>query len=169
MCRPTKDELSPRVGGLPLAVTSALTTVALIAPERRFTPSIVELVSPETSAELTVPFAVSVIVPDLSTAGGLTTTPVFLRVLPLVPRQGMYCGKDFPATTVLPTLALVPKASPVSTPLTGPLSELFATETLTCVPDLACLLAFKTTRWMPMTDMLAEVLPTWGVCWFNTT
>jgi hypothetical protein len=43
-----KDELSPSVGGLPLAVTSAFTTLALIAPERRLTCWIVELVSPET-------------------------------------------------------------------------------------------------------------------------
>jgi hypothetical protein len=81
----------------------------------------------------------------------------------------MYFGKDFPAITVLPTLALVPKASPVSAPLMGPLSELFATETSIWVPDLACWLVVVTTTWMPMTDMRAELLPMWDVCWFNTT
>src|SRR5579863_4001902 len=106
--RPRNDDLSPSAGGLPDAVTSALTAVAFTVPDARFRPCTVEVTSPDTVAAVATPSAVSLTVPLVSTPGIVTDAAALVLVFPFVPRQASGCGNSSPAMTVLPTFALAP-------------------------------------------------------------
>src|ERR1700731_3001121 len=89
--RPTNEDLSPNDGGLPDAVTSALTTVAVTRPPSRFRFWMAAVTSPDTLLAFAVPFAVSVTVPVARTPGIVTETAELASVLPCVPRHGIGC------------------------------------------------------------------------------
>src|SRR5487761_828477 len=165
--RSRKDELSASAGGLPTAVTSALTALAVTRPESRFRSWMVEDVSAEDCLWLLMPSAVSTTVPLIASPGTATSAPPFVLTTPPVPKHPSGRGNTLPSRTApLSTFACAPYESPLSRPLNGPPSALWAKDTMTCVPALG---PSVTTTWIPMTVRPALSELTWLACWLRIT
>src|ERR1700728_699972 len=89
---PRKLEVSPKAGGLPVALTSALMTVAVTVLLSRFRPWTSELTRADGVLSVARPVTESVTVPLVRMPGIDTDAPEFVLVLPAVPKQASDCG-----------------------------------------------------------------------------